>query len=215
MPIMDGFEATAAIRRQEAAGKRYSSAGHLPIIAVTANAMQGDRERCLASGMDAYLAKPIKLEDVRVTLARWIQSPASAESDKNAVQSAGPLSEGRAIFDPSQMLQNIGGDQDLLLQLVDLFLERQADMMSQIRQALSLGDAVTVERAAHTLKGTAGNLCAPEVVLAAGRLEAVGRLGTLHDAPAVYAHLEMEMLRLLRVLEEYRGRSGGLAQAAA
>ncbi|SPP65174.1 hybrid sensor histidine kinase/response regulator [Nitrospira lenta] len=215
MPIMDGFEATAAIRRQEAAGKRYSSAGHLPIIAVTANAMQGDRERCLASGMDAYLAKPIKLEDLRVTLARWIQSPASAESDKNAVQSAGPLSEGRAIFDPSQMLQNIGGDQDLLLQLVDLFLERQADMMSQIRQALSLGDAVTVERAAHTLKGTAGNLCAPEVVLAAGRLEAVGRLGTLHDAPAVYAHLEMEMLRLLRVLEEYRGRSGGLAQAAA
>ncbi|THJ21723.1 MAG: response regulator [Nitrospira sp. CG24D] len=215
MPVMDGFEATAAIRRQEAAGKRYVSAGHLPIIAVTANAMQGDRERCLAAGMDAYLAKPIKLEDMRTTLARWVMLPASEETDKGGVKSLGPVSEGRAIFDPSQMLQNIGGDQDLLLQLVDLFLERQADMMSQIRQSLSLGDALTVERAAHTLKGTAGNLCAPEVALAAGRLEAVGRLGTLHDAPAVYAHLEMEMLRLVQVLREYRGASGVMTQVAA
>ncbi|NOS78665.1 MAG: response regulator [Nitrospira sp.] len=215
MPVMDGFEATAAIRRQEAAGKRYVSAGHLPIIAVTANAMQGDRERCLAAGMDAYLAKPIKLEDVRTTLARWIMPPASEETGKRVVKSAEPVAEGRPIFDPSQMLQNIGGDQDLLVQLIDLFLERQADMMSQVRQALSLGDAVTVERAAHTLKGTAGNLCAPEVALAAGRLEAIGRLGTLHDAPAVYAHLEMEMLRLLHVLEEYRGESGAITQAAA
>ncbi len=215
MPVMDGFEATAAIRRQEAAGKRYVSAGHLPIIAVTANAMQGDRERCLAAGMDAYLAKPIKLEDVRTTLARWIMPPALEETGKRGVKSVGPVSEGRPIFDPSQMLQNIGGDQDLLVQLVDLFLERQADMMSQIRQALSLGDAVTVERAAHALKGTAGNLCAPEVALAAGRLEAIGRLGTLHDAPAVYANLEMEMLRLLHLLEEYRGESGAITQAAA
>jgi signal transduction histidine kinase/CheY-like chemotaxis protein/HPt (histidine-containing phosphotransfer) domain-containing protein len=215
MPVMDGFEATAAIRRQEAAGKRYVSAGHLPVIAVTANAMQGDRERCLAAGMDAYLAKPIKLEDVRATLARLVMCAASEETDKGAVKSLGTMSERRAIFDPSQMLQNIGGDQDLLVQLIDLFLERQADMMSQIRQALSLGDAVTVERVAHTLKGTAGNLCAPEVALAAGRLEAVGRLGALHDAPAVYAHLEMEMLRLLHVLEEYRGTSGIIGQAAA
>ncbi len=185
------------------------------VIAVTANAMQGDRERCLAAGMDAYLAKPIKLEDVRATLARWVMSSASVETRKDAVKSLGPVFEGRTIFDPSQMLQNIGGDQDLLVQLVDLFLARQADMMSQIRQALSLGDAATVERSAHTLKGTAGNLCAPEVALAAGRLEAVGRLGTLHDAPAVYAHLEMEMLRLRHVLEEYRGASGAMTQTAA
>ena len=215
MPVMDGFEATAAIRRQEAAGKRYVSTGHLPIIAVTANAMQGDRERCLAAGMDAYLAKPIKLEDLRTTLARWAMSATAEERGTDAVKSLGAGSEGRAIFDPAQMLQNIGGDQDLLIQLVDLFIERQGDMMSQIRKALSLGDTVTVERSAHTLKGTAGNLCAPEVALAAGRLEAIGRLGTLHDAPAVYAHLEMEILRLLRALEEYRGTSGVITQAAA
>ncbi len=212
MPVMDGFEATREIRRREAGG---AASRHIPIIAVTANAMQGDRERCLAAGMDAYLAKPIKLEDMRTTLARWVMPPASEDTDKGVVKSLGPASDGRLIFDPSQMLQNIGGDQDLQVQLVDLFLERQAGMMSLIRQALSLGDAATVERAAHTLKGTAGNLCAPEVALAAGRLEAVGRLGTLHDAPAVYAHLEMEMLRLLRILEGYRGPSGAMTEAAA
>ncbi|MCC6141069.1 MAG: response regulator [Nitrospira sp.] len=214
MPIMDGFEATAAIRRQEAAGKCYVGAGHLPIIAVTANAMQGDRERCLAAGMDAYLAKPIKLEDLKTTLARWIASPVSEDTSTSAVKNSSPPSEEPATFNPVQMLQNIGGDHDLLIQLIDLFIERQAEMMSQIRQAVSLGDIVTVERAAHTLKGTAGNLCAPEVALVAGQLEAIGRLGTLRDAPAIYARLEMEILRLCRALEQYRGANGAAAQAA-
>lgn len=215
MPVMDGFEATAAIRRNEAEGKRYVAMGHLPIIAVTANAMQGDRERCLAAGMDAYLAKPIKLEDIRTTLSRWL---ASSRQDIEVVASAGPEplpAVMPALFDPAQMLQNIGGDQDLLTQLIDLFLERQADIMTSIRQALSEGDAVTVERVAHTLKGTAANLCAPEVALAAGQLEAVGRLGTLHDAPPVYAHLEMEMIRLIQTLQAYRGDTGLITSTAA
>ena len=120
-----------------------------------------------------------------------------------------------ALFDPAQMLRNIGGDQDLLTQLIDLFLERQADIMTSIRQALSEGDAVTVERVAHTLKGTAANLCAPEVALAAGQLEAVGRLGALHDAPPVYAHLEMEMIRLIQTLQAYRGDTGLITSTAA
>lgn len=215
MPVMDGFEATAAIRRNEAEGKRYVGIGHLPIIAVTANAMQGDRERCLAAGMDAYLAKPIKLEDIRTTLSRWVTA------SRREVQASGPEgpellpAELPALFDPAQMLRNIGGDQDLLIQLIDLFLERQADIMTSIRQALSEGDASTVERVAHTLKGTAANLCASEVALAAGQLEAVGRLGTLHDAPPVYAHLEMEMLRLIQALQSYRGNAGLITRTAA
>jgi two-component system, sensor histidine kinase and response regulator len=215
MPVMDGFEATAAIRRNEAAGKRYVSIGHLPVIAVTANAMQGDRERCLAAGMDAYLAKPIKLEDVRTTLSRWVVFSSQDVGDPRAARPAGSASERQGIFDPAQMLKNIGGDQELLNQLIDLFLDRQADIMTNIRQALSQSDAMTVERAAHTLKGTAANLCAPEVALAAGQLEAVGRLGTLHDAPAVYAHLEMEMIRLIQALEAYRGNAGFITPAAA
>jgi two-component system sensor histidine kinase/response regulator len=215
MPVMDGFEATAAIRRNEAAGKRYAGIGHLPVIAVTANAMQGDRERCLAAGMDAYLAKPIKLEDVRTTLSRWVVFSSRDVGDPGTARLASSVSERQGIFDPAQMLNNIGGDQELLNQLIELFLERHTDIMTNIRQALSQSDAITVERTAHTLKGTAANLCAPEVAMAAGQLEAVGRLGTLHEAPTVYAHLEMEMIRLIHALEAYRGNTGFIARAAA
>lgn len=215
MPVMDGFEATAAIRRNEAAGKRYVRTGHLPIIAVTANAMQGDRERCLAAGMDAYLAKPIKLEDIRLTLSRWLTSSSDEVLVRGTVSPVSKASTIPGYFDPVQMLLNIGGDQELLNQLIDLFLERHADIMTDIRQALSQGDSTTVERAAHTLKGTAANLCAPDVALAAGQLEAVGRLGALHDAPPVYAHLEMEMMRLIQALKVYREGNGGVTQAAA
>ena len=215
MPVMDGFEATAAIRRNESAGKRYATTGHLPIIAVTANAMQGDRERCLAAGMDDYLAKPIKLDDIRDTLSRWLKTAFTEKETGYGASPQEPVRETQAVFDPGQMLQNIGGDQALVYQLVQLFLERHADIMSDIRQALADGDIQTVERAAHTLKGTAGNLCAPEVALAASQLEAVGRLGTLHEAPAVYARLEMEMLRLVHVLEGYQGNAGGAMRAAA
>ena len=215
MPVMDGFEATASIRTNEAAGTRYVPDGHLPIIAVTANAMQGDRERCLAAGMDAYLAKPFKLDDIRTTLSRWLMTPSSEAAAVGTAHAAGPATERRVIFDSTQILQNIGGDHELLVQLIELFLDRHGEIMSAIRQALSQGDAVTVERAAHTLKGTAGNLCAAEVAQAAGQLEAVGHLGTLHDAPSVYARLEMEILRLVQALEIYRGNTGFIAQAAA
>lgn len=215
MPVMDGFEATSAIRRNESAGKRYVRTGHLPIIAVTANAMQGDRERCLAAGMDAYLAKPIKLEDIRLTLSRWLTSSSDEVLVRGTVSPVSKASTIPGYFDPVQMLLNIGGDQELLNQLIDLFLERHADIMTDIRQALSQGDSTTVERAAHTLKGTAANLCAPDVALAAGQLEAVGRLGALHDAPPVYAHLEMEMMRLIQALKVYREGNGGVTQAAA
>lgn len=215
MPVMDGFEATAAIRNNEAAGKKYVPVGHLPIIAVTANAMQGDRERCLAAGMDAYLAKPIKLDDIRATLLRWLPPSSPEKQAPGTVVSPLSVSEEQAIFNPVQMLQNIGGDQELLIQLVTMFLERHGEILSHIRQALSQGDAMTVERVAHTLKGTAANLCAPEVALVAGQLEAVGRLGTLHGAPSIYAHLEMEMLRLVKAIETYRGNSDPLTQAAA
>lgn len=81
------------------------------------------------------------------------------------------------------MYQNIGGDSELFVQLVCLFLDRYQTMLADIRTALADADSIAVERMAHTFKGTAGNLCASEVTLTAGRLEAVGRLNALHDAP--------------------------------
>jgi CheY-like chemotaxis protein/HPt (histidine-containing phosphotransfer) domain-containing protein len=229
MPIMDGFETTRCIRKREAAVASHDSPSgspncsdtspqstpHIPIIAVTANAMQGDRERCLATGMDDYLAKPIKLAELRNALARWISTPPDAVvtgKHKLIPTTADPT---RGIFDPAKMYQNIGGDSELFAQLVCLFLDRYQIMLADIRTALANADSVTVERMAHTFKGTAGNLCASEVALTAGRLEAVGRLNTLRDAPPVYAQLELEVARLVRVLESYRQGYQPITQAAA
>jgi len=223
MPVMDGFEATRRIREQEQSQassgnchrteqdadrstkdeSRMTASHHIPIIAVTANAMQGDRERCLAAGMDDYLAKPVKLEELRTLLHRWVGSPREDRpTAADAVQA--DSHPGRGVFDPVRMLHNIGGDHELFGQLVGLFLERYEAMLGDIKEALSKDDALTLERAAHTLKGTAANLCASEVVLAASRLEAVGHLGTLHEAPPIYAQLELEVMRLVAILSPYR-----------
>ena len=229
MPVMDGFETTRSIRNGEAVVASHDSPSgsptrsntapqstpHIPIIAVTANAMQGDRERCLATGMDDYLAKPIKLDELRNTLARWVSAPPNAVvtgKQKPIPTAADPT---RGIFDPAKMYQNIGGDSELFAQLVCLFLDRYHTMLTDIRTALADADSIAVERLAHTFKGTAGNLCASEVSLTAGRLEAVGRLNTLHEAPPVYAQLELEVARLIRVLESYRQGYQPITQAAA
>lgn len=212
MPIMDGFEATRRIREDER--RHPSSATHIPIIAVTANAMPGDRERCLAAGMDEYMAKPVKLDELRAVMQRWIAVPVP---DRQAIATEPAVPEGgrdQGIFDPVKMLHNIGGDHELFGQLVGLFLDRHQAMVADIKEALIKGDALTVERTAHTLKGTAGNLCASEVTLVASRLEAVGHLGTLQDAPSVYAQLELEVMRLVRVLERYRQGYEPIPQAA-
>ncbi len=229
MPIMDGFETTQHIREREASvsssgahtgdGKHSTTAlqstPHIPIIAVTANAMQGDRERCLAAGMDDYLAKPIKFEELKSALARWTSTPSDdiVFATQNAVPPiTAPI---KGIFDPLKMYHNIGCDKELFRQLISLFLDRHHAMLADIRTALASLDSTAVERSAHTFKGTAGNLCASEFALTAGRLEAVGHLNMLHDAPAVYAQLELEVARLIRVLESYRQGLPSTAQEAA
>lgn len=224
MPLLDGFEATKLIRQREATAQESAAAGstlahHIPIMALTANAMQGDRERCLAAGMDDYLTKPLRKEDLRKALDRWI--PVSIHSQARDVGDAAHTGAEKnadtlpVIFDMATMLRNIGGDHELLDQLIDLFLQRYQPMMESIRATLASRDQRAIEQAAHLLKGTAGNLCAPEVVLAAGQLEALGRLGLLLDAPVIYTQLEIAVLRLVRILEARRRHQGDKRTPAA
>lgn len=227
MPVMDGFETTKLIRQREhsrrsaAAGgmngarAETSSCAHVPIIAVTANAMQGDRERCCAAGMDDYLAKPVKLEELRTVLQRWVLEHMPPPPIVAAQREALPSGHPQGVFDPEKMWRQLGGDGELFAQLIVLFLNRYEATLAGIREALVTDDALTLERSAHTLKGTAGNLCASEVVLVASRLEAVAHRGTLPDAPSIYAELELEVMRLVRVLEDYREGYEPTARTAA
>jgi CheY-like chemotaxis protein/HPt (histidine-containing phosphotransfer) domain-containing protein len=228
MPVIDGFEATRLIRGNE--GRQRSTVNgqsngkgavesslpltndqspmtsfHIPIVALTANAMSGDRERCLATGMDDYLTKPVRKKDLKAVLDRWVPlsiqvQDTEAEGPEENRFSAEPATP-PVIFDAATVLRNIGGDRDLLEQLAELFLQRYPVMMDNIRAALADRDHAAVEQAAHALKGTAGNLCASEVVLSAGQLEAIGRLGTLGEGPVIYTQLERAVLRLVHLLE--------------
>ncbi len=231
MPVVDGLEATRLIRegeRREARGERKESCTsspsplaprHIPIIALTANAMSGDRERCLAAGMDDYLTKPVRKEHLKGVLDRWVSlsiHPQAALSAGAAHNTNGTETEAfPVIFDAAAMLRNIGGDTDLLEQLVEMFLQRHQTMLEAIRAALANRDQEAVEQAAHALKGTANNLCASEVVLFAGQLEAIGGLGTLVEGPMIYTQLEKSVLRLLQLFEKRSKRQHDIRKHAA
>ena len=233
MPLLDGLEATRLIReneRHQSSTVNGQSSGtdavesslpltndqlpmtssHIPIVALTANAMSGDRDLCLAAGMDDYLTKPVRKENLKGALDRWIPlaiQPQAAQA-VGAEQRTGETEAETlpAVFDAAAMLRNIGGDTGLLEQLIALFVQRYQTMLEAIKAALANKDQEAVEQAAHALKGTAGNLCAPEVVMYAGQLEAMGRLGTLVEGPMIYTQLEKAVLRLLQHLETRRLR---------
>jgi CheY-like chemotaxis protein/HPt (histidine-containing phosphotransfer) domain-containing protein len=225
MPVLDGFETTRIIRQREAdagtaadatAGGTHKAAAshpeHIPIIAVTANAMKGDREQCLAAGMDDYLAKPIQLETLRSVLERWVPVPILPSDRIGRRATANHVDAD--MFDLAALEANLGSDHQLIRQLVVLFVEQHRARLAEIKAGLETGDATTVERVAHTLKGAAGNLRAGKVASAAGRIEELVRQGCLDDATAAYPRLESEVLRLVRILDRHRQEYDTLPRVA-
>jgi signal transduction histidine kinase/DNA-binding response OmpR family regulator len=194
MPEIDGFEATATIRKRE-----EITGTHLPIVAMTANAMQGDKERCLAAGMDAYVAKPIRVEDLVEAIESLGRSPEVAKVATTAKpREQEPISTASA-------LARVEGDVDLLKELVALFLKDLPEMLTNLREAVAARDASAIEIAAHKLKGSVGNFAAQPAFEAALKLEVLGRDGSLSEAEPAYAELENEIKRLKSALANLSG----------
>jgi CheY-like chemotaxis protein/HPt (histidine-containing phosphotransfer) domain-containing protein len=187
MPEMDGFEATGAIRLREAGTGR-----HVPIIALTAHAMKGDRERCLAAGMDDYLTKPIRTPELHQALARLF--PIDKCPTEPVLDDTDP-SPGTA-FDRTELLERVGGDVEVLNEIVEMFRAETPRLIREIRGALDRGDTRGVERAAHSLKGTAKSLAATDAATAAQSLEAAARAGNLTGAAEAFPRLERTLARL-------------------
>ena len=192
MPEMDGLAATGAIRENE-----KISGAHLPIFAMTAHAMKGDRERCLEAGMDGYITKPVRFSDIEETLSGLASAP------------PGPVKaeavEGAAFWNRAEALGRIGGDEELLRELCQIFLEESPKLLEKLRQAVTAGDADTVMRAAHSLKGESSYLGAGGTSQAARQLEEMGRSNDLSRASKTLAVLEREITTLHLDLKDVAG----------
>jgi signal transduction histidine kinase/CheY-like chemotaxis protein len=191
MPEMDGLAATAAIREHE-----KKSGTHLPIFAMTAHAMKGDRERCLEAGMDGYITKPVRFSDIEQTLQGLAEPPPPAQEK--------PLPK-PGSWNKAEALDRIGGDEELLRDLCRIFLEESPRLLETLRQAVGEGDAESVMRAAHSLKGETGYLGAAGTTQAARQLEEIGRLKDLSQAPKLLAGLETELAGLCLSLKDLPG----------
>ncbi|OLD39120.1 MAG: hypothetical protein AUI57_04480 [Candidatus Rokubacteria bacterium 13_1_40CM_2_68_8] len=194
MPVMDGLAATMAIRESEA---RHPGRRRLPIMALTAYAMRGDRERCLAAGMDEYLTKPIKLEDLSAALNRLFGEGVAATDPGEPILSE-PVPE--AGFDLTTALNYVGGDRELLDELLGIFAEDAPVRIEAMRRAIGGGDTPELMREAHTLKGALKVIGATSAAGLAQGLEALGRAGDGTDVDKLFAALEREMDRLLQSL---------------
>jgi PAS domain S-box-containing protein len=196
MPVMDGFEAIRSIRAKE-----LTTGAHIPIVALTAHAMKGDREKCLAVGADDYVSKPIRTVDLLAAMDR--ARALKVETSPKAVASPQHLPAAPAddltprVFDIKDALERVEGDRDLLEEIVRIFTSECSSNMDAIRQALSAGDAPLLDRLAHTIKGAAANLSADAVSAAALKIEKLAAAGNLPDARESVDKLQCEIARLL------------------
>ncbi|MBI4396379.1 MAG: response regulator [Elusimicrobia bacterium] len=180
MPEMDGYETTAAIRRQE------GRVQHTPVIAMTAHALEGDRKKCLAAGMDDYISKPVKLKDLAALLSRW-----------------------DVPIDPSRLenLREAAGDESVRLvgEVIDRFLEDTPGRLENIRKAVQENNSKNLEMAAHSLKGSSANLGAKGLWTLCERIEDLARRGKPAEADRFQEELREEFARVKVKLEKEKG----------
>ncbi|AHY47707.1 PAS domain S-box protein [Rubrobacter radiotolerans] len=190
MPRMSGYEATAEIRRREA---QAPDARRTPIVAMTANAMKGDREAALAAGMDDYLAKPVRPEDLAEVLSGWI-SGARHSSGNGSTED--PPADREPVLDPHVLEGLLALEDetapDLFRELVETFERDTRERLLALRSALERGDFQDVARTAHALKGSSANMGAFRMSRAAGEVQALGSRGSSPELPGAVLDLERE-----------------------
>ena len=196
MPHMGGFEATTAIRADERARGGMT---HLPIIALTALAMSGDREACMRSGMDAYVSKPISPADLFGTLEKLFpnRSGLGAMARNAAANSTRPAVP---VVDVARLETNLEHDEELIRSIVEAYLRDHPQREREMAEALAHGDSPTLARSAHTVKGLLLTLGAAPAADVALRLEILARCGNLTDSQGALQELRSELVRTAAAL---------------
>ena len=218
MPHLDGYAATAEIRSYE---QEQGVEKPLPIIALTANALQGDREKCLAAGMDDYLSKPFTLDQILVVLERWLPDSGSKPNSVSAIEPLPSTSEpepgvlqvttdpertesvkapiNQKTLDSLRALQKEGAP-DILTKIIRVYLEEAPKLLAQIDAAIATADSLAVQQKAHSLKSSSANLGALQLTNFCKALETCGREATLAETPQLLEQIRMELVRVEEAL---------------
>lgn len=199
MPDMDGFEATRMIRSPQSAVLKHD----VPIIAMTANAMKGDRERCLEAGMDDYVPKPVNPQTLADTVGKWLAKIEDEQTTQTENQD--PTTE---LFDKDVLLQRTMYDETFAREIVNLFLEDAPRQIAVLQEALTKGDAVLLQRQAHRLKGTAANVGAMTLHNAMLQIEAAGAESDLSRARELLSTIEVLYEKLQGILTSWSDATG-------
>jgi CheY-like chemotaxis protein/HPt (histidine-containing phosphotransfer) domain-containing protein len=200
MPVLDGYGAVRRIREIE----QERTARRTPIIAMTAYAMQGDREKCLTADMDYYLAKPAKPADIVAALtelvpgtgAGGLQAEPGYQNDSPSIKRARDHSASDTsppVFDRNELLERLGGREELLGRFIGMFTKNVIGYLELLKSAIDLGDGEQIRIQAHTIKGAAANIAAHRIRESAAAMESFAREGNIGDAAGLLATLTSEL----------------------
>jgi len=199
MPELDGFEATRKIR----AGEGGVLNSKIPIIAMTANVLQGDRDRCIQAGMDDYVGKPISPRDLETVLNKWLGADGTAVNSAITPQKSSAPEDAQGIFDKSDLLARLGGDVDLGLQVANGFLDDIPSRISIVNSAVNAKDASSLRLQAHGLKGACANIGAPALMDVCKRLEEFAKQEQFTEAASTLPELQMAYAQLDQSLRSW------------
>ena len=202
MPEMDGFQATAEIRRREGRAK------HTPIIAMTAHVMKEDRDTCLAAGMDDFLSKPVRVADLEKLLTQWLTAGTDreAETPPTLVRQPG-ANEPSAPVDMEVFTVVAGNDVQRQRELANRYLRQTIDQLAKLDAAIQAGAASDVKRIAHSAAGSSAMCGMVGLVPLLCELERMGHENELADAAAAFVKVEKEFGRIKLFLQSYANRS--------
>ncbi|MDO9565248.1 MAG: response regulator [Candidatus Desulfaltia sp.] len=196
MPEMDGFEATKAIRNAE------SKIRNIPIVATTAHAIKSDREKCLAAGMDDYVSKPINAEKLFEVITKLTDVPENKKKKMSIPSVKTVKKPSNDVFDLSKAMEAVLGNKELFQEIAGMLLENLPGSLSKIKKTIAAGNAKSLERTAHNLRGSAGSFGAKLAYNAAYLLEKLGREGKIEEAKEAFSDLEERTAELASAIKE-------------